>query len=235
MPGSNPAERAAVYRRDERDARAAAFATIRRRSGLPTSAAARTTSRARSTAGRSSTAPRETEKIDEMERLIEWLPAHLPPAGPVRLVHGDYRLDNMILHADRAARARGARLGAVDARRSARRLHLSLMQWHMPHADTGAGTGSLVGLDLAALGIPSLVRLRRCLRGAHRARSAAASGGLSRLQFLPPRRDPAGHRRPRARRHRDQRERAGARRRWCGRWPRPPGRSRARRAPDERT
>src|SRR6476646_4180487 len=40
----------------------------------------------------------ETEKIGEMERLMEWLPAHLPPAGPVRLVHGDYRLDNMILH-----------------------------------------------------------------------------------------------------------------------------------------
>jgi aminoglycoside phosphotransferase (APT) family kinase protein len=29
-----------------------------------------------------------------------------------------------------------------------------LMQWHMPHSD--AGTGSLVGFDLAALGIPSL-------------------------------------------------------------------------------
>ena len=31
-----------------------------------------------------------------------------------------------------------------------------LMQWHMPQEDTGAGTGSLVGFDLAALGIPSL-------------------------------------------------------------------------------
>ena len=30
------------------------------------------------------------------------------------------------------------------------------MQWHMPHSDSGAGTGSLVGLDLKALGIPSL-------------------------------------------------------------------------------
>jgi len=39
----------------------------------------------------------ETQNIDAMERLIEWLPAHIPPAGPVRLVHGDYRLDNMIL------------------------------------------------------------------------------------------------------------------------------------------
>src|SRR5262245_51091637 len=37
----------------------------------------------------------ETERIDEMERLIDWLPKNLPPAGPVRLVHGDYRLDNM--------------------------------------------------------------------------------------------------------------------------------------------
>jgi aminoglycoside phosphotransferase (APT) family kinase protein len=30
------------------------------------------------------------------------------------------------------------------------------MQWHMPHSDSGAGTGSLVGLDLKALGIPSM-------------------------------------------------------------------------------
>src|ERR1043166_4285607 len=39
----------------------------------------------------------ETEKIDEMERLMAWLPANLPPPAPVRLVHGDYRLDNVIL------------------------------------------------------------------------------------------------------------------------------------------
>jgi aminoglycoside phosphotransferase (APT) family kinase protein len=31
-----------------------------------------------------------------------------------------------------------------------------LMQWHMPQEDTGAGTGSLVGHDLAALGIPPM-------------------------------------------------------------------------------
>ncbi|HEX2216386.1 MAG TPA: phosphotransferase family protein, partial [Xanthobacteraceae bacterium] len=39
----------------------------------------------------------ETETIDEMEQLVAWLPGHLPPPSPVRLVHGDYRLDNMIL------------------------------------------------------------------------------------------------------------------------------------------
>ena len=99
MPGSNPRRARRDLRRDERDARAAALL----RSGGPracrTSAAARTTSRARSTAGRSSTAPRRPQQIDEMERLIEWLPAHIPPSGPVRLVHGDYRLDNMIFAA----------------------------------------------------------------------------------------------------------------------------------------
>src|SRR6202008_1395460 len=34
----------------------------------------------------------ETEKVDEMERIMEWLPAHLPPAGPGRLARGDHRL-----------------------------------------------------------------------------------------------------------------------------------------------
>jgi aminoglycoside phosphotransferase (APT) family kinase protein len=40
----------------------------------------------------------ETEPIDSMERLIEWLPKHLPPEGERRIVHGDYRLDNIIIH-----------------------------------------------------------------------------------------------------------------------------------------
>src|SRR5260370_8870671 len=39
----------------------------------------------------------ETDGITEMERLIAWLPSHLPPPAPVRIVHGDYRLDNIIL------------------------------------------------------------------------------------------------------------------------------------------
>jgi aminoglycoside phosphotransferase (APT) family kinase protein len=40
----------------------------------------------------------QTEPIEAMERLIEWLPRHLPPARATALVHGDLRLDNMILH-----------------------------------------------------------------------------------------------------------------------------------------
>jgi aminoglycoside phosphotransferase (APT) family kinase protein len=97
----------------------------------------------------------QTQQIDEMERLIEWLPAHIPPAGPVRLVHGDYRLDNMIFDRD-APRV----LAVLDWELSTLGDALAdfsyhLMAWHMPPEETGAGTGSLVGHDIAALGIPS--------------------------------------------------------------------------------
>ena len=40
----------------------------------------------------------ETETIPEMDRLIEWLPATLAAEDATCLVHGDYRLDNMIFH-----------------------------------------------------------------------------------------------------------------------------------------
>ncbi len=98
----------------------------------------------------------ETEKIDAMERLIEWLPTHIPPAGPARLVHGDYRLDNLIVARD------GPKILAVlDWELSTLGDPLAdftyhLMAWHMPHSDSAAGTASLVGHDLAGLGIPSM-------------------------------------------------------------------------------
>jgi len=41
----------------------------------------------------------EDDRIEEMERLIEWLPATLPVQERTSIVHGDYRLDNMIMHA----------------------------------------------------------------------------------------------------------------------------------------
>jgi aminoglycoside phosphotransferase (APT) family kinase protein len=40
----------------------------------------------------------ETQLIPEMERLIQWLPATLPAQERTSIVHGDYRLDNMIFH-----------------------------------------------------------------------------------------------------------------------------------------
>ncbi len=90
-----------------------------------------------------------------LERLIEWRPAHIPPSGPVRLVHGDYRLDNMIFDtgSTRVLAVLDWELSTLGDALADFSYHL--MAWHMPPEETGAGTGSLVGHDLKALGIPS--------------------------------------------------------------------------------
>ncbi len=38
----------------------------------------------------------ETERIEAMENLIAWLPGHIPPGDETSIVHGDYRLDNVV-------------------------------------------------------------------------------------------------------------------------------------------
>jgi aminoglycoside phosphotransferase (APT) family kinase protein len=40
----------------------------------------------------------QTETIEAMDRLIEWLPENIPAGDETTVVHGDYRLDNMIFH-----------------------------------------------------------------------------------------------------------------------------------------
>ncbi len=40
----------------------------------------------------------ESEKIEEMNRLMAWLPDNIPGGDETSIVHGDYRLDNMVLH-----------------------------------------------------------------------------------------------------------------------------------------
>jgi aminoglycoside phosphotransferase (APT) family kinase protein len=98
----------------------------------------------------------ETEKIDAMERLIDWLPKNIPESGPVRLVHGDYRLDNLII-----ARDQPKVIAVLDWELSTLGDPLAdfsyhLMAWHMPYSDSAAGTATLVGHDLRALGIPAM-------------------------------------------------------------------------------
>jgi aminoglycoside phosphotransferase (APT) family kinase protein len=91
-----------------------------------------------------------------MEQLIAWLPSHIPPAGPARLVHGDYRLDNLIVacEAPRILAVLDWELSTLGDPLADFSYHL--MAWHMPHSESAAGTASLVGHDLNALGIPSM-------------------------------------------------------------------------------
>ena len=43
----------------------------------------------------------ETEKIPEMDKLIDWLPNNLPSDKPLRIVHGDFSLSNLMIHTDK--------------------------------------------------------------------------------------------------------------------------------------
>jgi aminoglycoside phosphotransferase (APT) family kinase protein len=93
----------------------------------------------------------QTDYIIEMERLISFLPETIPDQARTSIVHGDYRIDNVVFDGDGTLTAvldwELATLGDPLADFS----YLA-MQWMMP-ADGGAGLG---GLDLDELGIPSL-------------------------------------------------------------------------------
>ena len=95
----------------------------------------------------------ETDAIPAMETLIEWLPANMPEDdGSVSLLHGDYRIDNVVFH------AREPRIIAVlDWELSTLGHPLADIAYYcmvhrLPRVD---GVRGLAGLDLGALGIPT--------------------------------------------------------------------------------
>ena len=96
----------------------------------------------------------EIDPIPAMDQLIEWLETHIPEDdGRVSLVHGDYRLDNMIFAPDRPEV-----IAVLDWELSTlghpfSDLAYQCMQLRMPAAKRGMS--GLAGVDRAALGIPS--------------------------------------------------------------------------------
>jgi aminoglycoside phosphotransferase (APT) family kinase protein len=92
----------------------------------------------------------ETERIDAMERLIEWLPAHVPAADETSLVHGDYRIDNVIFHPTEPRI-----LGVLDWELSTLGHPLADFAYHcMTWRVTPDEFRGIKGHDLDALGIP---------------------------------------------------------------------------------
>jgi aminoglycoside phosphotransferase (APT) family kinase protein len=96
----------------------------------------------------------EIEPVAAMDRLIAFLPDSLPAAGPPRVVHGDFRLDNLILDPVEA-RVRAvldwelSTLGDPMAD-----LSYLLIAWAIP----ASLRNGLAGADLTALGIPSVAQ-----------------------------------------------------------------------------
>jgi len=117
----------------------------------------------------------ETETIESMDSLIAWLPANIPAsardASQVSVVHGDFRLDNLMFHPTdaRILAVLDWELSTVGHPLADFSYHC--MSWHIP---PGAFRG-IGGLDLASLGIPderSYVR-RYCERTGRTAPGAA--------------------------------------------------------------
>ena len=95
-----------------------------------------------------------TQPIAEMDRLMEWLPAHIPAMaraeGMTRIVHGDFRLDNLVFHP-----AQPRVIAVLDWELSTLGHPLADFSYHaMAWNITPGDFRGIHGLDLAALGIP---------------------------------------------------------------------------------
>jgi len=96
-----------------------------------------------------------TEPIEAMDRLIEWLPTHIPASARddsrVSVVHGDYRLDNLVFHESepRIVAVLDWELSTLGHPLADFSYHC--MSWHIP---PGSFRG-IGGLDHASLGIPT--------------------------------------------------------------------------------
>ena len=93
----------------------------------------------------------ETEPIEAMNNLIAWLPKNIPPETGTAVVHGDFRLDNVIYHA-----AEPRILAVLDWELSTLGEPLAdfayhCMSWHIPPGEFRG----ISGLDLPSLGIPT--------------------------------------------------------------------------------
>ncbi len=95
----------------------------------------------------------ETGTIETMDRLIGWLEDNLvADDGRVSLVHGDYRLDNMMFAPDRPEVVAVLDWELSTLGHPFADLSYQCMQWRLPHASGFRGLG---GLDRTALGLPT--------------------------------------------------------------------------------
>jgi aminoglycoside phosphotransferase (APT) family kinase protein len=155
MPGSDPAERAAVYDAMNEtvaqlhgfDPAAIGLADFGRPEGYVARQVRRWSEQYRAS---------ETESIAEMDRLMAWLPEHVPATARPALVHGDFRLDNLILHPSepRVLAVLDWELATLGDPYADVVYHM--MAWVMPRSASGGGTGTLLGENLSALGLPTL-------------------------------------------------------------------------------
>ena len=95
----------------------------------------------------------ETENIPAMEALMAWLPENMPEDdGRVALVHGDYRLDNVMFHPTEPRIIAVLDWELSTLGNPIADLAYQVMAWQLPR---DAGINGMAGIDRSALGIPS--------------------------------------------------------------------------------
>jgi aminoglycoside phosphotransferase (APT) family kinase protein len=92
----------------------------------------------------------ETQRVEAMDHLIDWLPKNIPPSETTTVVHGDFRLDNTIFHPTepRILAVLDWELSTLGDPLADFAYHC--MSWHIP-PDKFRG---IAGLNLKELGIP---------------------------------------------------------------------------------
>ena len=93
----------------------------------------------------------QTDKVEAMTNLIQWLPTHIPPGDETCIVHGDFRLENSIFHPTEPRM-----LAMLDWELSTlghplADLAYNCLLYHM----NSPTQGSLVDIDFVAMGIPT--------------------------------------------------------------------------------
>jgi aminoglycoside phosphotransferase (APT) family kinase protein len=149
LPGISPPERAAVYdamnavlaRLHGVDWRAVGLADFGRPGNYFARQIHRWTAQYRASA---------TEPIAAMERLIEWLPAHVPPDDVTTLVHGDYRPGNVVIHPTEPRLLAVLDWELATLGHPLADLAYTCLPYRLPVALDG-----LADADLAGLGVPS--------------------------------------------------------------------------------
>ncbi len=95
----------------------------------------------------------ETHSIPAMDELMAWLPRRIPIDDESALSHGDFRLENLIVHAERPEIAAVIDWELSTLGHPLADLAHTCVVYRLP--DRGPGLRGLAGHDLAALGIPS--------------------------------------------------------------------------------
>ena len=150
LPDSPPAERAAIYdemnealaRLHRVDWKAVGLADFGRPGNYIARQIYRWTQQYRAS---------ETERIESMEELIGWLPAHVPAVEDTTIVHGDFRLGNTIVHPTEPRI-----LAVLDWELATLGNPLSDLAYNcMPYRLEAETMDGFQGADLAALGMPA--------------------------------------------------------------------------------